>query len=57
MKTLKKTLGAIAAMAGTQLILFWLAAIDQPLWFIGSMALFCAAIWCFADDNEKEEAQ
>lgn len=55
-KTLKKTLGAIATMAGTQALLFWLGAIDQPLWLIGSMVLFSAGIWCFADD-EKEEAR
>lgn len=56
-KTLKKTLGAIATMAGTQALLFWLGAIDQPLWFVGSMILFVIGIWCFADDDEKEEAR
>lgn len=56
-KTLKKTLGAIATMAGTQALLFWLGAIDQPLWLIGSMVLFSAGIWCFADDDEKEEVR
>lgn len=56
-KTLKFFIGIIATMAGTQAILFWLGAIDQPLWFVGSMVLFSAGIWCFADDDEKEEAR
>ena len=56
-KTLRKLIGIIATMFATQALLFWLGAIDQPLWLIGSMVLFSAGIWCFADDDEKEEVR
>ena len=55
-KTLRKLIGIIATMFATQALLFWLGAIDQPLWFVASTVLFSAGIWCFADD-EKEEVR
>ena len=55
-KTLRKLIGIIATMFATQALLFWLGAIDQPLWFVASMVLFIAGLWGFAD-NEKEEAR
>lgn len=55
-KTLRKLIGIIATMFATQALLFWLGAIDQPLWFVASMVLFIAGLWGFAD-NEREEAR
>jgi hypothetical protein len=55
-KTLRKLIGIIATMFATQALLFWLGAIDQPLWFVASTVLFIAGLWGFAD-NEREEAR
>lgn len=50
----KTILGIFATMAGTQALLFWLGAIDQPLWFIAFMIFSSAGIWCFADEKTTE---
>ena len=55
MKAIKSISGAVATMFGTQALLFWLGAIDQPLWFIGSMVLFTIGIWCFAESPAEEK--
>ena len=55
-KTRRKLIGIIATMFATQALLFWLGAIDQPLWFVASTVLFIAGLWGFAD-NEREEAR
>ena len=57
MKTVKFILGAFASMAGTQTLLFWLGATDQPLWFIATMALWAVGIYCFAGKKGGEEAR
>lgn len=56
MKAIKFIIGAVATMAGTQALLFWLGAVEQPLWFISCMALYTVGLYCFAGTRETEKS-